>query len=343
MQTIFPSRRRFLALVGASAALLATGCTADAESAQQVAELLTPTATTTPTPRQTATYTLTPTATATPTPTHTPTPTPTPKPIARAAVYVKVQDKWTAEHLYEFLNALPEESLLSLKKALGLVEENASLAVLQGKSKDVREIQKQALWVSSNILTYPFRDETVLDYHGLVTWVAEEMELAATLIDSKPTFFLERALQMQLFANIWDKLSIEQRQTLLQQIDPNDSIKDKAAVMALSGTGVIAVLSTTVAFTGFAFYTTLSVTISTVAGFLGIALPFAAYTGASSLVALLSGPIGWAIAGIAAVGGFALAGRANVNKTTAFITQIHALKVAALIEAGISEDEIFDA
>lgn len=346
MQNSIHSRRRFLAFVGTCAALFVTHCTADTEPTKPVAELINPTLSRTPTPTATATQTPTATATSTSTPTRTstptPTPTPTPKPIARAAAFVKIQEKWTAEHLYEFLNALPDESLLSVKKALGLVDENAGMDVLQGKSKDVREIQKQALWVSSNILTYAFRDETVLDYHGLVTWVGEEMELATELVASKPTFFLERAIQMQLFAQMWDKLSVEQRQTLMMQIDPTGNIKDSAAIVALSGTGVIAALSTTVAFTGFAFYTTMSVTISTVAGFLGITLPFAAYTGASSIVALLSGPIGWAIAGVAAVGGFALAGRANVQKTTAFISQIHALKVAALIEAGASEEGIFN-
>ena len=56
----------------------------------------------------------------------------------------------------------------------------------------------------------------------------------------------------------------------------------------------------------------------------------------------LNRSIGWAIAGVVAVGGFALAGRANVQKTTAFISQIHALKVAALLEAGASEEEIFN-
>ncbi|MEZ4865633.1 MAG: hypothetical protein R3C14_30255 [Caldilineaceae bacterium] len=255
---------------------------------------------------------------------------------------VKVKEKWTANHLYEFLNALPDESLLSVKKSLGLVDENAGVDTLQGKSKDVREIQKQALWISSNILTYAFRDETLLDYHGLVAWVTEKAEIAPEIIAAKPTFFLERELYKKLFSDLWDKLSIEQRQELLNKIDPNGMIKDRTAIVALSGSGAIAAFSATVAFSGFAFYTTMSVAISTVAGLLGATLPFAAYTGASSLAAFLSGPIGWAIAGVAALGGVALAGRANVKKTTAFISQIHALKIAALIEAGVPESEVFE-
>lgn len=73
MQSIIHSRRRFLAFVGACAALLSTHCAADTDSAKSVAELVaTNTPTMTPTPQQTATHTPTPTATSTPTPTRTP-------------------------------------------------------------------------------------------------------------------------------------------------------------------------------------------------------------------------------------------------------------------------------
>ena len=312
LQNLIYNRRRFLAL--SCAALLSTRCTAGSSSSTPETNQLD----TAKTPAE-----------------------PAAKALTQAAALVKVKEKWSADHLYEFLNALPDESLLSLKKSLELVDENAGLDALQGKSKDVRDIQKQALWISSNILTYPFRDETVLNYHQLATWVAEDMKVAAELVTNEPTFALEREINKQLFGQVWDKLTIKQREELLNKIDPTGKIKDSAAILALGGSGAIAALSTTVAFTGFAFYTTMSVTISTVAGFLGLTLPFAAYTGASTGVAFLSGPIGWAIGGLAAVGGLALAGRPNVQKTTAFICQLHALKAAALIEAGIPETEVF--
>ncbi len=266
---------------------------------------------------------------------------PSSKSLAKAAALVKVQDKWTADHLYEFLNSLPNESLLALKKALELVDADAGLEALKGKSKDVREIQKQALWISSNILAYPFRDDTALNYHTLAAWVAKDIGVAPRLVANESTFVLERETQKQLFAQLWDKLTVKQREELLNKIDPHGKIKDKAAIAALGGAGALAALSLTVAFTGFAFYTTMAVTISTIAGFFGLTLPFAAYAGASSLVAFLSGPVGWAIMGMVAVGGVALAGRANVKKTTAFVCQIHALKVASLIEAGVPEKDVF--
>jgi hypothetical protein len=45
--------------------------------------------------------------------------------------------------------------------------------------------------------------------------------------------------------------------------------------------------------------------------------------------------------GISAIGGMALAGRANLQKTTAFVAQIHALKVEALAAAGVPEKSVF--
>jgi hypothetical protein len=44
---------------------------------------------------------------------------------------------------------------------------------------------------------------------------------------------------------------------------------------------------------------------------------------------------------LTALGGLALAGRANSKKTAAFICQVHLLKVAALLAAGTPEREVF--
>ena len=85
----------------------------------------------------------------------------------------------------------------------------------------------------------------------------------------------------------------------------------------------------------------MSATIAAVATAMGVTLPFAAYAGAATAIGVLAGPIGWAIAGLATLGGIALAGRADLQKTTAFIAQIHALKVEALMAAGVREKDVF--
>ena len=263
------------------------------------------------------------------------------KPIARAAPFVKPKEKWTADNFYMFLIALPTENMLELKKSLGLLNPEASAELLNGKEQDAREIQKRLLWLSTNIITYPFRDETKLDYHSLVSWVSSELGVAQGTVSSASTFAIERELLKVLFAQLWDKLSVAQRVELIAKADPHGAIKDKAAIAALGGAAAMAALSTTIAFTGFAFYATMSMTIAAVASALSATLPFSIYTGASATVGVLSGPIGWAFMAIATVGGVALAGRANVRKTTDLICQVHALKIAALEAAGVPENEVF--
>lgn len=124
-----------------------------------------------------------------------------------------------------------------------------------------------------------------------------------------------------IFVQIWDKLTPEQRSKILTDLDKGDKIQDKAGIALASGATALATLSTTVYFAGFAFYTTMSSVIFATAGFFGITLPFTAYTGAASTVAVLSGPVGWAIASLAALGSLIFIGRANHAKVAAFVTK----------------------
>ena len=263
------------------------------------------------------------------------------KPISAAAPFVLPKLKWTPNHLHSFIKALPKNARLTLKKALELLPSGATVANLMSGDQDAKDIQKRVLWLSSNILTYPFKSVSDLDYHAMVTWVAAKAGVSKSIVNSASTFTLERELFKMLFAQLWDKMTAKQREDLLKKVDSAGLIKDKAAMAALGGAGALAALSTTVAFTGFAFYTTMSVAIASVAGAMGVVLPFAVYGSAASLIGILSGPIGWAIMGISAIGGMALAGRANLQKTTAFVAQIHALKVEALAAAGVPEKSVF--
>lgn len=263
--------------------------------------------------------------------------------MAKAAPFVKPSETWSADHLFLFLSALPPPALLQIKQSQGMLEKDAVETDLKGPVEDARSIQKQLLWLSSNVFAYPFKDETALSYHEAVKWVAKKAGVDETTLRTGTTFRLEAELHRLLFAKIWEKLSPEQRAELLRKLDPNGTIKDRAAIASMSGAGAVAALSGTVAFAGFAFYTTMSVTIASVATAVGATFPFATYTGASATVGLLSGPVGWAIAGVSALGGLALAGRANVRKTAALVAEIHALKIEALRAAGASTQELLGA
>jgi uncharacterized protein YaaW (UPF0174 family) len=174
-----------------------------------------------------------------------------------------------------------------------------------------------------------------------VKWVADEASVHEEITNSQSTFVIEHALCRKLFVDIWDRLSEKQRLELLAKIDVHGNASDRAAIATLSGSAAISALSISVYFSGFAFYTTMSITVSSVAGWFGLTLPIAAYTGASSMIAFLTGPIGWAIAATAAIVGVAFAGRANVTESTAAVVQIHMLKVAALEGLRSAPDDIF--
>jgi len=263
--------------------------------------------------------------------------------------------QWNARQLNDFLSLVTTEGMLSLKKAAGIVEQNEGTEVLVDRLRDARDVLKHMDWLSRNVLSYQFSDELNIDYHSMVDWVAKQMEIpTAGLASANSTFLLERQIQLQMFGQIWDNLDEDQRIELLIKIEQaetdlnsvtNDktamaalSTREKAAIVVLSASGAIAALSATVAFSGFAFYTTMSVTISSVAGFFGVTLPFAVFTSASSLVAMLSGPVGWAIAAVAIGAGIWLAGGPNAQKVAQLVFQIHSIKIAMLLSMGVSLD-----
>jgi hypothetical protein len=241
------------------------------------------------------------------------------------------------------LDALPDEQLLSMLKSAYAESSQATInaLALTTHSHDVQRILQRLTWISSNVLSYEFRDEWSVDYHRLVQWLAGKEGADSNAIDHQPTFALEHEIQLKVFAKLWDKLTPQQRQQVLNKIDYGNQIKDKSAIAAMSGAAALTALSGTVYFAGFAFYTTLSVTISTVAGFFGLTVPFVGYTAASSVIAFLSGPAGWTVASLLAVGGVALAGRANPTKTLAVVSQLHGIKVAALMAAQVSPTSVF--
>jgi hypothetical protein len=137
-----------------------------------------------------------------------------------------------------------------------------------------------------------------------------------------------------VFIQIWDKLTPEQRKQVLDSLDKDSKLQDKAGIALAGGAAALTALSATVYFAGFAFYTTMSSVIFSTAGIFGLTVPFAAYAGASTTVGVLSGPVGWTILGLSALGSLVMLGSANEAKTAAFVTQVHLIKVQALKNSG---------
>ncbi len=207
---------------------------------------------------------------------------------------------------------------------IGIIEEN----IVSGEN-----ICRELVWRRYNKSTYIFHNHNNIDYHkDIVQWVAGKHDIPESKINTLSTYYLEYAIAENFFAELWNKLTVEERTALLTQIetDSNSTIHDKLAIAGMSGAAAIAALSTTVAFTGFAFYTTLSTTIATVAGIAGVTVPFAGYMAASSGAALLAGPVGWVIAGGAlAASGIAMGWR-EVDTVTNFVITVNAIKTKYL-------------
>ena len=197
-------------------------------------------------------------------------------------------------------------------------------------------IKRKLMWVSSHLLLYPFKSSEV-DYHSLVQWVARAKGIPAEQVQALPTFALERQIVDRYFADLWDKLTPEQRREVLDRLerDLGETIPNKAAIASMGAAGAFVALAAAVKLSGFAFYTTMSVVIWHVGALFGITFPFAVYTTASSLVALLAGPLGWILATGLFVTGSVLAGQASVEKTASFIMALHLLKAHAFHEAGL--------
>jgi uncharacterized protein YaaW (UPF0174 family) len=238
------------------------------------------------------------------------------------APFVQIKQKWSPNNFDDFLVHCSLTRMNSIRKSIALPEvERLNINCLN-------EVKEQFIWKSSNIATYPFKDKEKIDYHSIVKWVAGKYGVKNDYINNDTTFVLERRILEKVFTDIWDKLTPNQRKELLSKIDKNGTL-DIASISTLSGGAALAALATTTYFAGFAFYTTMSTVMCTVAGFFGVTLPFAAYTGTASLAAFLSGPIGWAIIATAVGAGVLLLGRADYQETSAFIIQMHMIKVSA--------------
>jgi len=201
---------------------------------------------------------------------------------------------------------------------------------------DPLALKKQLIWVSSSTITYPFRSNQV-DYHSLVQWVARKKGVPDEQVQALPTFELERKIVDKYFEDLWNRLTPDQRRELLDRLEKElgKTIPNKGAIALMGGGAALAALAGVVNLTGFAFYIMMSVIICKIGAILGITFPFVVYTTASSVVAVLAGPIGWILAGTAFLGGFIWAQLPSVDKTASFIMALHFLKAQAFHEAGL--------
>jgi hypothetical protein len=167
-------------------------------------------------------------------------------------------------------------------------------------------------------------------WHEIVSWADAKNGVAQTELDQS-SFDAERALLNKMFDKNWDSLNPDQRRAVLEKSTLSElSAKDKRAMVAATGVMARGLISTTIALSGFSFYTTMSSVMAASASVVGFTLPIAVYTTASSVAATFTGPLGWSIlaAASAGVGLYALA--PDEERVTRMVISLHILKAKAL-------------
>jgi uncharacterized protein YaaW (UPF0174 family)/uncharacterized protein YifE (UPF0438 family) len=108
---------------------------------------------------------------------------------------------------------------------------------------------------------------------------------------------LERKITLTVFKERYEKLSVSEKRDFDREIvalakENGDTIMKVGSVI---GKLTAANLS------GFGVYVLATSTLSAISGAIGLTLPFAAYTGLSSVISTFIGPVGWAATGLYAV------------------------------------------
>lgn len=244
--------------------------------------------------------------------------------------------QWTELQFNDLIDSMGEDSLKRTCKTFALLPASVDNYVSNPIMK--KEIKKTIANASSGFLG---GDADKITYHRqVVIPTARNMEVATTAIETYDTLNLERAVYNKVLEHNWTNLNENERINFLEQSKWNIEQKKMLSLAALSGAGFLSALSATVNLAGFSFYTGMSSGLYAIASGMGIVLPFTLYTGASSAIALATGPVGWiAAAVLAAAGVYAwMASNKDTKEATMLRTVLHMhhYKISAMQEANVS-------
>lgn len=278
----------------------------------------------------------------------------TKRPIAKAFPLIYPKSIWTADSLLNFLLYLPPDDIVQLKFTLGLLKPKSTengvtlFDIEEGKSRlkgspaDQHEIRKAFCESASYFRICRAPDQ--VDYHALALQCAIDVGASPSSLQSMSTFQVEKIFVTIFMAQMagefdsrWAQLSKEQRMMVLSRADPSGKIEDRVALSLLSGVAVRAALAATVYVAGFGFYTAMTATMAAVAGLVGVTLPMSAYLAATTLIGILTGPVGMAAILISSIAGGIYLGRPDKARVATFVLQIHVLKLEAAMAEGVSE------
>jgi len=261
--------------------------------------------------------------------------------------YIKQGIQWSDNEFNEFISNLNDIHLCQLalewhaipeslpgisvsdnsgQKRTYIIDEKLAIEGAGGRQDVIDDMKKKLLSRSYFI----GRFHKKIEWHEIVAWTARKAKVDESELRNS-SYDVERTLLSKSFADSWDKLDSDQRNSVIQNSELNKiSDQDKAAIVAATGAGALITLNATVAMSGFAFYTTMSSAIAASANVIGVTLPFAVYSGASTTVSALSGPVGWSIAALSSAGIALYALTPDEKEVSRMVVALHLLKSQAL-------------
>ncbi len=102
----------------------------------------------------------------------------------------------------------------------------------------------------------------------------------------------EKELYLKLFQQEFEKLTDEEKQNIYKELEKAGL--DKNQIKSLSGISALGAAQ----LSGFGIYLLASSTLGAITSVLGITLPFAFYTGMSSIISFVIGPVGFLVMGV---------------------------------------------
>ena len=155
--------------------------------------------------------------------------------------------------------------------------------------KRLRSIGSNSLAQAFRWLTRSDGDEVSVPYHELVQDACKS--LGARCRHGPDIFQSELMLQREAFSKVLRSMPECEQERLLKELSSRTAAPSLGKEAVVGGGLVIANLS------GFGLYLASSTALGALTSAIGVALPFAVYTGMSSTLAVIIGPVGWVALG----------------------------------------------
>ena len=184
--------------------------------------------------------------------------------------------------------------------------------ILFAKEKTPKSVLDKLQSLSQNLIEV--LEET--SYRDILIKVQKILKLQ---VENLPDGEIERAITQNVLNQTLSKMSKDEKDMFEKEIieiakkEGHDIFKTGAVFATLTAANL----------SGFGVYMLATTTLSSISGIIGITLPFAAYTGLSSAIAFLTGPVGWIGAGLFALWKFT---DVDYKKLVPAIVYIHWLR-----------------